>query len=294
MDIIQLQDKQDGWRIHRFNSPEELRKALAEHGITVGRGVEIGPYTMLGDRVTLGDNVRLAEETVVSRDTTIGDNTTLAHGAFVSFRSKIGADCTLAEDSFVGPDVSVGMNTTLGKHSEVGEKCKLGNAVTVGSGSYVMDHSVLEDGCVVGNGTYIGNRSKAGFFTYIGNDVQLVREVIVQDGTQIADGKRVPAYSTVTRGSVQLEQERMQRAINQMKGNIKYDSIGTFTSLEGTRCVRAQIDGLWLPTVRVSNEDSMNFGKGTMTLKDMADKYIAPAYILNNIEGENRTAGIRR
>ena len=40
MDIIQLQDKQDGWRIHRFNSPEELRKALAEHDITIGHGVE--------------------------------------------------------------------------------------------------------------------------------------------------------------------------------------------------------------------------------------------------------------
>ena len=294
MDILQLQDKQEGWRIHRFNSIEERNMAFAQHDITIGEGVSFAQYVMLGDHTVIGYNVHLSEESVVSHHCHIGDNTLLDHGAFVSARAHVGSECVLHPDSYVGPDVKVGNGTTIGKSAEIGEKAVLGSTVSIGPGSYVMDESQLLDGCTVGRGAYIGNKSKGGFFVMIGDDAILVREVFVQEGAQVAAGSRIPAYSKVTRSSVQIEQSRLEKAIAQMGQNIKYDQIATFTSLEGVRCVRAQVGGIWMPSERVSQQDSTAYYKGEMSLKDMADKYIAPAYVKQNLETENRAAGMRR
>lgn len=294
MDIIQLQDKQEGWRIHRFNSLEERNAAFAEHNITIGSGVNFAPYVMLGDHTVLGDNVYLSEESVVSHHCQIGDNTLVDKGAFISMRAKVGNECNLAPDSYVGPDANIGNMVSIGESAEIGEKVQLGNSVTVGKGSYVMDESQLQDGCTVGRGCFIGNKSVGGFFVMIGDDSQLVREVFVQEGTRIAAGSRIPAFAKVTRSSVQIEENRLEKAMAQMGKNIKYDQIATFTSLEGVRCVRAQVGGIWMPSVRVDSLDSRAFGRGEMSLKDMADKYIAPTYIQQSFEAESRGQGMRR
>ena len=54
MEIIQLQDKQEGWRIHRFRTPKERDAELQRHHITFGKNIEIAPYVMLGDHAVLG------------------------------------------------------------------------------------------------------------------------------------------------------------------------------------------------------------------------------------------------
>lgn len=294
MEIIQLQDKQEGWRIHRFRTPKERDAELQRHHITFGKNIEIAPYVMLGDHAVLGNNVRLAEESVVSHHCEIGDNTTLERGAFVSMRAKVGSESSLAKDSFVGVDATLGVNVILGERSEIGDRTKIGNAVTIGRCSYIMDDSSIEDGTKIGDGAYLGNRTRTGFFVMIGNDAQLVKDVIIQDGAHIAQGKRIPAFSNVSRKDIQLESERMQMAMLRMKETIKYDQLATFVSLEGIRCIRAQIDGVWLPSARVDNKDSMKFGQGEITLKQMADKYIAPQYFQQTIDMDNRTAGLRR
>ena len=108
MDIIQLQDKQEGWRIHRFNIVEERNAAFAEHDITIGSGVNFAPYVMLGDHTVLGDNVYLSEESVVSHHCQIGDNTLVDKGAFVSMRAKVGASSITRPVSFTTPDFTSG------------------------------------------------------------------------------------------------------------------------------------------------------------------------------------------
>lgn len=294
MEIIQLQDKQEGWRIHRFSTLQQRDTELTRHGISLGKNVVIEPYVMIGDHTVLGDNVRLAEESVVSHHCEIGNNTTLEQGAFVSMRSHIGSDCTLSPDSFVGVASTLGSGVILGKRSEVGDAAKIGNAVHIGKCSYIMEETAIDDGTKIGSGVFIGKRSKAGFFVMIGDDAQLVRDVVIQDGAHIAQGKRIPAFSNVSRKDVQLETDRMQVAINKMKDSLKYDQLATFVSLEGIRCIRAQIDGIWLPSARVDNNDSTMFRQGEISLKQMADKYIAPGYIMQSIDAENRSAGIRR
>ena len=294
MEIIQLQDRQGGWRIHRFGSVHERDTELARRDITLGKNVEIGPYVMLGDNATIGDNVHLAEESVVSAHCSIGSNTTLDSGAFIGTRSKVGSDCTLAAGCFVGDESNVGSGVIIGPRSEAAETTSIGNAVQIGKCSYIMEASVIEDGTRIGSGVFIGKRTKTGFFVMVDDDAQLVRDVVVQDGAHITQGKRIPAFANVSRKDVQLQTERMRAALERMKDTLKYDQLGTFVSLEGIRCIRAQIDGIWMPSARVSEEDSAMFRQGGMSLRQMADKYIAPAYLQQSIDAENRTAGIRR
>ena len=217
MDIIQLQDKQVEWRIHRFMDTASQGAVLATHDIHLGKGVTIADYVMLGDHCVIGDNVHLSEESVVSHHCRIGEGTLLDTGAFVSMRSQLGSNCSLAADSFVGPDSTVGNGCSIGRSSELGDKVHLGNNISTGQGSYIMDKT------------------------------------------------------------------------------IRFNQLATFTSLEGIRCIRAQIGGVWLPSKRVEMADSYAFSEGKMSLRDMADKYIVPDYIRNSIaQNEIRAAGMRR
>lgn len=294
MEIIQLQNKDLDWRIHRFSTVQERDAELQRRGITLGSNVQLSPYVMIGDKATIGNNVILEEESVVSARAVIGDNVRMGQGVFVGEDTQVGRDCMLADGSFIGHRCTVERDVSLGQRSEIGSGSKVGNAVTVGRCSYIMDACTLEDGARVGSGVYIGAQSRLGYFTMISDDAQLVRDVVVQEGANVTQGKRIPPYANVNRQDVQLETERMQRAIQRMTEALKYDQLATFTSLEGKRCIRANIDGVWLPSARVSDEDSKLFYGGQMSLRQMADKYIAPAYLVKNIEAEAISGGMRR
>ena len=128
----------------------------------------------------------------------------------------------------------------------------------------------------------------------IGDDTQLVRDVIIQEGVKISSGSRISPFTKVTCNSMQIDNSRLKTAMRQMGGNIRYDQIGTWTSLEGVRCVRAQVGGVWLPSQRVSPDDSLAFGKGTLTLRELADKYIAPVLFKQSLAAEGPSQGIKR
>ena len=294
MDIIQLQDKQDGWRIYRFNDELTRNTVLSRHHIKVGEGVSFSPYVMIGDHSVIGDGVHLSEESVVSHHCVIGAGTLLDKGAFISKNVRIGDECVLSPDSFVGTNSTIGNHTVIGRDSEMGDMVSIGNNVTIGSNSYVMDSTEVMDGCNIGDGVFIGKNSRAGFFVMIGNDSQLVRDVIIQEGVHVVDGSRIPAFAKVTLNSVQIDNNRLENAIKQMGANIRYDQIATFTSIEGIRCVRAQVGGVWMPSQRVDTNDSLAFGRGNLSLKDMADKYIAPAYFKQSLTADIPVQGMRR
>ena len=294
MEIIQLQNPGEDWRIHRFNNEQDRDAELARRGIEMGSNVRISPYVMIGDKAVIGNNVELDEECVVSARAVLGDNTRLGQRAFVGEDSQMGRNCSMAEDSFIGDFCTVESNVNIGQRSEIGSGSRVGNAVSVDRCSYIMDGCTIEDGTTIGSGVYIGTLSKTGYFVKISDDAQLLREVMVQDGANIAQGKRIPPYANVSRRDVQLETERMQRAIERMKETLRYEQLATYVSLEGKRCVRACIDGIWMPSARVNESDSKLFREGQMTLKQMADKYIAPSYLIKNIESETISGGMRR
>jgi UDP-3-O-[3-hydroxymyristoyl] glucosamine N-acyltransferase len=295
MDIIQLQDKQDGWCIHHFADTASRDAVLATHDIRVGQGVTIADYVMLGDHCVIGDRVHLSEESVVSHHCHIGEGTLLDTGAFVSKHSQIGSNCVLAVDSFVGPNSTVGDGCSIGHSSELGDKVRLGNNISIGQGSYIMDETDLKEGTTIGQGVFIGKRTQGGFFVMIGDDAKLVSDVHIQDEVSIMAGSMVQSYSRVTRNGTQVEKDRIEKAIAQMGKTIRFDQLATFTSLECVRCIRAQFGGVWLPSKRVDMADSYAFSEGKMSLRDMADKYIVPDYVRDTIAQEEvRAAGIRR
>ena len=278
MDIIQLQDNQDGWKIHCFATPLERDEVLSQHGITLGRDIELAPYVMIGDHAAIGDGVTLGDESVVSHHCRIGDGVSLAQGAFVAARAVIGAECRLEADSFVGADSELGAQCRLLRGAEVDANVVLGSSVSVGEHSYVMEHSVLDDGTAVARGCYVGNRSRTGFFVTVGEDTHLVRDVIVQDGATVAAGSRIPAYSTLTRAAGIREEDALRQAVARMGSSLQYERMATFQTFDGHRCVRAQIAGVWTPSQRVQPADAADFSAGRVSVRELCDRYIAAAY----------------
>ena len=170
----------------------------------------------------------------------------------------------------------------------------MGGGVTVGAQSLVMQDSVLLDGACVGAGCYVGRGSHIGYFARIGQDSCLVSGVSVQDGVSLPDGTSLQAFSAVTREGVLTDNDRLQAAVARMQGQLHYTQLASFTSIEGTRCIRAQIDGVWTPSHRISAADALAFTGGQLGLKDLADRYIAPGYIMARMESEARTAAMKR
>lgn len=182
----------------------------------------------------------------------------------------------------------------LDSGAEVGLGCRLGGGVSVGARSVLMQNSVLFDGAVIGAGCYIGRSSHIGYFARIGQDSCLVSDVSVQDGVSLPDGTLLHAFASVTREGVLTDNDRLLAAVARMQGQLQYTQLASFTSIEGARCIRAQIDGVWTPSHRVSAADAQAFTTGQLGMKDLADRYIAPGYIMARIESEARTAAMKR
>ena len=295
MDILQLQDKQDGWRIHRFKDEAERNAVLAAHDIRIGQGVTFADYVMVGDHSVIGDRVHLSVESVVSPNCHIGDDTLVEASAFVGMRTHIGNNCMLAADSFVGADSIVGNSCSIASSAELGDKVRIGNNVAIGQAACIMDDTEIKEGSIIGEGVYIGKRTRGGYFVMIGDDAKLISDVYIQDGVNIMAGSMIPSFSQVTRNGTQVEQERITKAMAQMGKAIRFDQLATFTSIEGVRCIRAQVSGVWLPSKRVDAADSFAFAQGKISLRDMADKYIVPDYLRDTLkQEETRVAGMRR
>lgn len=100
--------------------------AIVQGQVKLGRGIILGPYTVVGDSVTIGNHVMLNTHSAVGHDTIIGDYT-----------------CAM---SFV----------------DITGCCKIGKRVYFGSGARMVPGSIIEDNAFVGIGSVVLRRVKAG------------------------------------------------------------------------------------------------------------------------------------
>jgi UDP-N-acetylglucosamine acyltransferase len=159
--------------------------AIVEDGASLGAGVEIGPFCIVGRDAVLGDGVRLLSHAVVKGRTGVGARTVL-HPQVVlggegqirrndfDGRLTIGADCVLRE----GVTISAGSRngggvTTIGDNgffmamSHVGHDCHVGDDVTFANGAVLGGH------CQIGQGVILGGMAAVQQFVRIGRGAML-------------------------------------------------------------------------------------------------------------------------
>ena len=102
------------------------RTAIIQGTVSMGEGIFLGPYTVIGDNVTIKDHVMLNTHTSVGHDAVIGEFT-----------------CAM---SFV----------------DITGCCQIGNKVYLASGCRMTPSSKIGDGAYVGIGSVVLRRVKAG------------------------------------------------------------------------------------------------------------------------------------
>ncbi len=158
----------------RVRTPEGVHAtAVVAESATLGRGVRIGPYAVVGDGAELGENVEVNAHVTLYPGVRIGPGTVVHAGCVLREGTIVGARCVLQPNVVLGgdgfgfakradggyekieqlgivrveDDVEIGAGTTVDRatfvETAIGRGSKLDNLVQVGHNSTVGENSIL-------------------------------------------------------------------------------------------------------------------------------------------------------
>lgn len=175
-------------------SPLIHETAIVHPDARLGAGVEIGPYSIVGEHVELGRGTRLISHVTIEGHTKIGEDCTLYPQVSMGFppqdfkhkdRKQVGIEigdrCTFREMSNVHPGTDVGKPIT-----KIGDDC------------YLMVGAHVAHECQLGNHVVLSNYVQIGGNVRIGNYVTLGGVSAVHQHTRIGDHAFVAGMTLVT------------------------------------------------------------------------------------------------
>ncbi|OGV63800.1 MAG: acyl-[acyl-carrier-protein]--UDP-N-acetylglucosamine O-acyltransferase [Lentisphaerae bacterium RIFOXYB12_FULL_65_16] len=173
----------------------------------LGKGVRIGPYTVIDGHVILGDNCRVGPHVHLSGHTTIGEETVIHAGAIVgdtpqdlAYDSKsvthteIGRKCTIREYATIHRGSAPGSKTVVGDRSmlmgfvHLGHNCRIGSDVVIANLTVLAGHVEVEDRAFLSASVGVHQFVRIGTMAMIG-----AHNLILQD---------VPPYCLLQEGGV--------------------------------------------------------------------------------------------
>ncbi len=177
--------------------PEIHATAVVEPGATIGEGVKIGPFCVVGEHVSLGDGVELISHAVVEGRTTVGARTRIFPFASIGHQPQdlkfkgepstlsIGSDCLIREGVTMNPGTEGGgMETTVGDHcaflanSHVGHDCRVGNDVIFSNNVMLAGHCTVGDFAIIGGGAAVIQFARVGPHAFVGGMSGLEHDLI--------------------------------------------------------------------------------------------------------------------
>ncbi len=122
--------------------------AVIGSDVSLGEGVEIGPYCVIEDHVAIGDNCRLIAHCFVASYTTMGSGNVLYPFA------SIGTDPEdYAYDPAQGPSYTkIGNDNKFREGVTVNRGTHAGTTTVIGDGCFLMANVHISHNCILGNG----------------------------------------------------------------------------------------------------------------------------------------------
>ncbi len=180
--------------------------SLLGKGITLGEGVSIGPYVIVGDRCRLSDNVSIGPLVSIGDDVEIGESTRIDPRVTIYSGVRIGKRCRIMAGSVLGSDGFGFASDDEGRHRKIPQigglviedDVEIGSNCTIDRGS--LDNTVVSRGTKLDNLVHIAHNVRVGEntllvaqvgiagSTIIGNNVVLAGQVGVSDHIEIGDG----------------------------------------------------------------------------------------------------------
>lgn len=171
-----------------FHPPVVLPEGIHEtvimgENVTIGKGVKIGPYSVIYDNAVIGDDVVIHSHVYIGHNTKIGEGTHIYSGAVVHENCVLGKRVVLRAKAVIGGE-GFGFATENGVHTHIPQvgNVILEDDVEVGSCSCV-DNATMGS-TLVRRGTKIDNLVHLGHNVEIGEDCFIIAQVGIAGSTK--------------------------------------------------------------------------------------------------------------
>ena len=172
------------------------KSATIDPKAKLGKGVVVGPYSMIDGNVTLGDGCQVASHCVLTGNTTIGENCQFFTGAVIGSAPQdkkynnhekvfltIGNNNIFREYTTVNPGTGdqgktvIGDDNLLMAYAHVAHDCFLGNHCVLANAGTLAGHVTLEDMAVIGGLTAVHQFVRLGELSIVGGCSKVVQDI---------------------------------------------------------------------------------------------------------------------
>ena len=165
---------------------------------SIGKGVTINPYVVIGPKVKIGDNVVInsfshLEGCKINNNVQVGPYARLRPGAVLEEFSRIG--------NFVEVKKSIiGKRSKVNHLSYIGDS-KLGNGVNIGAGTITCNYDGLKK-----------NKTKIKDNVFVGSNTSLVAPVVLEENSIVGAGSVIT--KKVKKNSLALSRSTQSEVLN--------------------------------------------------------------------------------
>lgn len=182
--------------LRQDGKPRIHKTAVVDSAAKIGRGVEIGAFSVIGPNVVLGVGCRLHNNVTLGGNTTIGADCTFFPGAVIGMEPQdlkfhgevtyldIGADNVFREHVTVHPGTENGGSfTRIGGHNvflvsvHIAHDCTIGDRCVFANSVQLAGHVNVESNVAFGGGTGIHHFVTIGRHAFVGGMSRIVQDV---------------------------------------------------------------------------------------------------------------------
>jgi UDP-N-acetylglucosamine acyltransferase len=171
--------------------------AIIHGGASLGAGVEVGPYCVVGGAVSLGDRTRLASHVVLEGHTAIGEDCVIhpfaCLGAAPQHSGHKGEPTRLVvgDRNIIREHVTMHCGTAMGRGvtkvgsdgffmagAHIGHDCIVGDRVTMANTATLGGHVQVEDHVIIGGLAAAHQNTRIGRHAFVGGMAGVNHDVI--------------------------------------------------------------------------------------------------------------------
>ena len=208
--------------------PQIHATAIVDQPVRLGRGVEVGPYSLIQGRVVIGDETVIGSHVVIKDATTIGARCRIFQFAVLGeipqdlkFNGEesqliIGDDNTIREFATMhrgteggGGVTRVGSRNLFMAYTHVAHDCRVGNGVIMSNAATLGGHITVEDHAIIGGLSAVHQFCRVGRHAFIGGCSAVHRDV---PPYAMAVGNRAKLVGLKRQGFTDLTLQGLKRA----------------------------------------------------------------------------------
>jgi len=169
--------------------------AIVSSRATLGEGVHVGPFAIIGDGCRVGDHCEIAARATLERDVTLGVGVKVGIGTVLGGAPQdlkyagepttveIGDYTVIREFSTINRGTSESFKTTVGSkcllmsYVHVAHDCHIGDGVILANGVQLAGHVTIEDKATLSGLSAVHQFARIGRYSFIGGMSRVSKDI---------------------------------------------------------------------------------------------------------------------